>query len=553
MYLSVSYWNAEKKRPDNRKTRIGKLDIMTGEPLYTQEYLDSLVESGKSIEGMRLWDKSREVKIILDNIPRDETVVAREVLSSTKDFGSTYFLRELANKIGLVDTLKNSLPGIWQEVFWLACFLVCEDKPVMYCDDWVNSHDGVGLVKLGSQRISDLLISFGEVERATFYRAWYKLIREREYIALDITSVSSYSNNIEYCEWGYNRDGEDLPQVNICMLFGEQSRLPVYQTIYSGSLGDVTTLRSTISEFAALTGDRDIMFVMDKGFYSTANVITMLGNEEEGWLCKFLMAVPFSNKPPRLHIAEERENIDTTDNVVFTSNTLIRGVCRTAIWDECELLAHVFFDPVKELSERNELCGYVSSLKKKALDDPHNNKLAAEYRKYLTITMSEETGAVVDISIRNGVIAKKLETVGWFVLLSNHVRDPQTAYDAYRMKDVVEKGFLRYKNSLGLDRLRVHNDDRMQNKVFVAFIALIIASSIYETMSRQGLHNSMTLDRLLLTMDKLKSAQISGKTVLRPITREQSDILAAFSLPLPDSNTGLPTEIKKRGRKPRAG
>lgn len=62
------------------------------------------------------------------------------------------------------------------------------------------------------------------------------------YIALDITSISSYSQLMKSCEWGYNRDHENLPQINLCMLFGEESMLPVYQTAYTGSLKDVTTL-----------------------------------------------------------------------------------------------------------------------------------------------------------------------------------------------------------------------------------------------------------------------------------------------------------------------
>ena len=64
-------------------------------------------------------------------------------------------------------------------------------------------------------------------------------VPRNQYVALDITSISSYSELIESCEWGYNRDHEDLPQINLCMLFGEDVRLPLYQASYSGSISDV--------------------------------------------------------------------------------------------------------------------------------------------------------------------------------------------------------------------------------------------------------------------------------------------------------------------------
>ena len=71
-------------------------------------------------------------------------------------------------------------------------------------------------------------------------------------MALDITSISSYSRPIQSCKWGYNRDHEDLPQINLCALFGETVRLPVYQTSYHGSLKDISTLRTTLAKDSTL-------------------------------------------------------------------------------------------------------------------------------------------------------------------------------------------------------------------------------------------------------------------------------------------------------------
>jgi hypothetical protein len=58
-------------------------------------------------------------------------------------------------------------------------------------------------------------------EQEKFFSEWGKYRGEKEYLALDITPVSSYSELIDEVEWGYNRDGEKLPQVNLCMLLGE--------------------------------------------------------------------------------------------------------------------------------------------------------------------------------------------------------------------------------------------------------------------------------------------------------------------------------------------
>jgi len=47
---------------------------------------------------------------------------------------------------------------------------------------------------------------------------------------LDSTSISCWSELIDDVEWGYNRDGDTLAYINLCMPMGQQSRLPVRAT-----------------------------------------------------------------------------------------------------------------------------------------------------------------------------------------------------------------------------------------------------------------------------------------------------------------------------------
>ena len=105
-------------------------------------------------------------------------------------------------------------------------------------EDWIEEHESYPVGKMSSQRLSELLGAFGQKERNEFFKAWCTENISDEYMAIDITSISSYSKLIPECERGYNRDGEDLDHVNFCLLFGERTQLPIYQTVYSGSIGD---------------------------------------------------------------------------------------------------------------------------------------------------------------------------------------------------------------------------------------------------------------------------------------------------------------------------
>jgi len=380
--------------------------------------------------------------------------------------------------------------------------------------------------------------AFGYNDRAGFFRNWYQHIREKAFVALDITSISSYSEKIDMLEWGYNRDGEDLRQVNICMLFGEKSMMPLYQTIYSGSLNDVTTLDTTLDQFEAITGTRDIMLVLDKGFYKAKNINKMLGGGGRPPY-KFLIPVSFTSDFAKNHVQNERASIDDVNNVIFTRDCSmpVRGVHRLCAWDKNnQIHTHIYFDPGHAVNVRNDLYGYVAKLKMRALEGDNDPKLQALFQEYLVITKTEGSDIPAAVEIRKEALERTLGNSGWSVLISNQIIDPQEAYDLYRAKDVVEKSFYQYKNNLGLDRLRVHSDERAQNKIFIAFIALILSSHIHKVMRDTDLDEKFTFGKLLGVLSKLKIAYLGSLPVLQPLTKEQKLIFKSFGVKYPDGS-----------------
>jgi len=129
-----------------------------------------------------------------------------------------------------------------------------------------------------------------EDKRQTFLAAWLRYRSESEYLCFDITSVSSYSALNEHVKYGYNRDGEDLPQINLALLFGQKSMLPVYSRELVWNISDVKTLKNLLGTFAKL-GMPKVHLVMNKGFTNTKNVDDLLAGGH-----KFEIGVPMRCK-----------------------------------------------------------------------------------------------------------------------------------------------------------------------------------------------------------------------------------------------------------------
>jgi transposase len=346
-----------------------------------------------------------------------------------------------------------------------------------------------------------------------------------EYPALDITSISSYSSLIPDCEWGYNRDGETLPQVNMCLLYGEKTELPVYQTQYSGSLNDRAAFKTTMEEMKAVSGGKRLIVVMDKGFYSENNIKTLISGGRS-----FLVSVPFTALYAKGIVKEARAEIDSVKNMIKTSSCPIRGKSISINFAGAELTAHVLYNPEKEPADRNILYAHTAWLKENIEAGKNLSGFEKDIEKYLAV-YDYDTGAAV--TIRQDVIDRELETSGWMVILGSENITAQAAHDIYRRKDAVEKAFLKYKNHLGMGRLRVHDAERMRNKSLAAFISLILISAIHKTMKAKNLYKRLTINRLFMTLSKLKLLVIDGRHILRPITKEQRTIFSAFGLPLP--------------------
>jgi transposase len=512
LYESKSYRN-ENGEPRNKRGLIGKADPITGQHIYKQEYLDRMAAEGHPIPVQSLG-----ASFSTDDIRR----------STIRDYGAFYLFQQLAERMELLTALKKALPVCWGEIFNLAAYLISTGDPFSYCEDWLESTEAMPVGPMTSQRISELLSGITQRDRDGFYQSWCSQRSESEYLALDITSTSSYSELIDSIEWGYNRDGENLPQINICLLMGYQSRYPIYQTVYSGSLKDVTTLNVTLQTFQALTNDKRMITVMDKGFFSAKNINAMLSEQHH---VDFIIAVPFTNTFAKKLVKSESQDIDTLSNTIICGKESLRAVTRLRRWNnKHKVHAHVYYNARKAHGIREDLFAHVATLREQVMECPGKYVNDTNYTKYLIIRRSEKGSSGYTVNLREDVVEAELATAGWMVIISNFVADAKEAIKIYREKDIVEKGFQRLKNSLDLGRLRVHSEASMQNKVFVGFISLILLSGIHNVMADKMLYSKMTIKKLILTLAKLKLQIVNGARVLFPVTKAQREIYEAFKI-----------------------
>jgi len=402
------------------------------------------------------------------------------------------------------------------------------DDTLSHFPEWAKTHKNPFGSMLTTQRISELLADLDEDGRQTFLAAWLRYRSESEYLCFDITSVSSYSALNEHVKYGYNRDGEDLPQINLALLFGQKSMLPVYYRELPGNISDVRTLRNLLDTFAKL-GMPKVHLVMDRGFYSTTNVDDLLAGGH-----KFEIGVPMRCKWLRDLVDQQRDDMQLPQNMRWAGGEMVYAVTCHHAWGEehKRCTVHLYYN-------HQTVGDTISDFNSKLLTSQReleSGELVPEheefYQQYFTVRETPKRGRRVTVNVE-AVKEHQNRYCGYYAILTNDVKDPVLALRIYRDKDVVEKCFDDLKNQLDMKRLRTHGRFSTDGRLLVQFITVTLMSALRNKMRELKLDEKFTVRQLLADLETLSEIRFSGRygKLLTETTKAQRAMMESLGVP----------------------
>jgi len=296
-------------------------------------------------------------------------------------------------------------------------------------------------------------------------------ISEDEFLCYGITSISSYSVLNEYIRYGHNRDREKLPQLNLAMLFGQKSSLPAYYHRIPGNLTDVHTMHNLLETFKKLEV-KSLLYVLDKGIYSRKNVDELLERRDH-----FLISVPLINRWVRDAIDRIIGTVHDPEGYRMVDDEAIYIHSRLYPWGEGQRRCFLHLDI---------------------------------YDTYFVSTMTPVRGK--KISYNTEAVNQSVSCrAGFQALLTTKFKESLETLQVNRDKDVVEKCLDDPKNTLDMKRLRMHSIEKVDGRLFVQLIALILMSELRRAMRESKLIARYTVRELLLEMDPLTRIHDEGK------------------------------------------
>ncbi len=321
LYRVESYWDKDKKQSRQRRKYIGPK------------------------KGRKKESKSNNCNIV------------------NNKFGNIFLLDHVSGKLGLTPLLKELFGEPYRDIMNLAYFFICDDRASYLYPYWLNEQHSPLVRRLTSEDISAVYQDVGKNQRAVtdFFERWVALCSPKSGIYFDITSISSYSTNIDFVEWGYNRDHENLPQINMGIVCTKQSELPLFYQIYPGSISDVSTLNNCLKRLEWL-GIKDVVLILDRGFCSKANILKLNDMRDN---ISFIQPMTFSLKLVRELIKKHRKDVRKMENAFKFKEEILHHHETLVDLEGNAFKVHIYYNEKAGLDQRHGFLARLFDIEKK--------------------------------------------------------------------------------------------------------------------------------------------------------------------------------------------
>lgn len=516
-YESISYWHKDKQQSRATRTCIGRVDPETGTIVPTHK------------KGLSAAEEKRKP----GPVPITRT--------SRSFYGAPYLFDRIGETTGVTDDLKACFPESYRQILSIAYYLILEDRnPLSRFPHWATLHHHPYGDSISSQRSSEIFASITEDARQRFFQRQGKRRVEKEYLAYDSTSISSYSRCLKQVRYGNNKDHDPLAQINLTLLFGQQSRLPFYYRKLAGNIPDVKTLRRLLADMNAL-GYEKIKVVLDRGFFSAANINDLYHHH-----IKFLIAAKVSLKLVKIHLDTVRDTMRTWTQYHpayqlymktlpvtwnYVQNRPYKGDTITA---DRRMYLHLYYSPDRALEDEKAFNNRLTQWQEELESGRRHPDHERYYATYFDVKSTPVRGTTV-VAKEDALEAAK-RNYGYFALVSNDVKDAVAALEIYRNKDLVEKAFDNLKERLNLRRMAVSSEQSLDGKLFVQFIALIFLSYITKKMQENNMFKDHTLQTVLDELDIIECFEMPGRKLqVGETTKRQIDFYTKLGVTPPAS------------------
>lgn len=304
-------------------------------------------------------------------------------------------------------------------------------------------------------------------------------------IAFDSTTISTYSENQTQARQGFNKDRDGLDTIKLLTLYSVKDKEPIAFAKQPGNVPDVISIENALKQLKCFNLDRPTV-VTDNGYYSQGNMTEFARRN-----IKFLTLASSSVNWIRQEIDAAREDLGTMQ-AVCTIDHKIRCAIRMLMHEfsftrersrgevkagdteqfQRRLYVHVYFSQENVAKDEANLTERLLELKRQVEQGETFTEAGKKRVEKFITTSRVGRGGKLHVSFNNEAYQEAKKYFGFFVLISNEIKDANKALEQYRLREKIEELFAVQKNSMDGRRPRNWYPDALLGRQFAQFVGL---------------------------------------------------------------------------------
>ena len=500
--FSYVYERTEKYDPEiKRMVKIGSM-VLLGK-VRDDDPTQTIIKTRPKKPHIKKPSPDTRTDISHPELPAGEDACELKVgAASKKRVGSCQILDCIAKKTGIESDIYSLLDrGTAEKLISCARYLVCTaNEPLCRIRTWQLTHPipyEEGLSKDICQRLTQELGTNELFRQQLFQLRFDRQPQDEIVVAVDGSTVSTYSGNQVAARYGFNKAGDGLPTIKWMDLYASRTHEPLAFSLQPGNIPDVVSIHNTIEQLRAIIGDRKVVLVSDNGFYSDSNAYELIVGGYDfisrvevttGWVHERL-------EKERLRLETSNCCCDTDGYVVGVTKRVFHTFCAksrdgaevSSVRRICYL--HFFLDMSKRSRMSAEFNTRLRELKEQLeagypLESMNaKSKRAAE--DFLIISCD---GGVMSIKYNEDSIRKAKKDFGIFSLISYGdnplISDTVRTFREYICREHIEDHFRAEKNSIDGAHVRSWYGENYLGKVTIQFVALCYEECLWSEIAK---------------------------------------------------------------------
>lgn len=566
-------WDAQRQmsvRVKGKTYTVGK--IIGGDLIGTIEWTEDFLSKYPVLENLkttRVVDKLKSTENLTryrlafsqaDDMEENSLFIRKATSLKVLHAGATWLLDQIVAQTPLSNALSRTFDKYYgaMKLLSLAYFKLIEpDKGMYLYEDFASGTRLPFHRPLDISGITRFLQHVNQDKIDLFLKKLNECCIEEEegsaenvYYALDSTSISTCSDNLDFAEWGHNKDGELLKQINVVMLVNQRTGCPLYYRHYAGSTPDVSTFNHLLKEYARLGLNRRAILVADKGYGSVKNIHKLYQDNQSFILnmrlnfsiCRDLIVKNLSRLLDDCSYSRQLEQNVITEEIDWSYPGNFNKDTNKCKREKGRMFIHIYLDhEIRNEAEDKFRVRMAELLDKQKTDI---NSLTQDEKDFLETYVTEDPNGRK--TVKNTQKFEYMLSKGIRVLVSDYIKDPIEASRAYTERNEIEESFRKLKDFTGARRLHISSSKTLSGKIFVHFLSCGILC-----MLRHRIHTAEakghrlpfdSIPKILSSLSNITQTIFPDGGYFSEIVGKKKELFEALKIPLPETEMNIEYE-----------